>query len=289
MELRHLRYFMMVAQERSFSTAAKKLFVSQPALSKQIKDLEEEIGKPLLARSSKSVELTEAGFFLKERAEEILERSNKTLSALKTADENISGKINIVSGEMEGVSFVARAIKKMNALYPKVQFNLTTGDEFTVRDQLDKGIADFGFFVDLTVLPSYDSIQIPTKSQWGLMTWRSNPLAQNHFICPKDLLNVPVMVSRQMLSNNSLSGWLKCSMDKLNIVGTNDMLYNASKLAEAQVASIITIDGIVNTKGTHLKFVPFKPSLPIKISIAWRKQHLFNKACEKFLEILKEI
>lgn len=287
MELRHLRYFLAVAREQNFTAAANIMCVSQPALSKQIKDLEEEIGKPLFVRGSKNVQLTEAGLFLKQRAEDILELSNRTLTELKTDEGEIAGEINIVCGEMEGVSFVARAVKEMNRRYPKVKFNLTTGDEETVRYQLDKGVADFGMFVDLTVLPSYESVLVPIESPWGVMTWKGNRLARKGFATPRDLLHTPLIISRQMLNNNTLASWLGFSTDKLNVVGTNDMLYNASKLVEAEVASVVTIDGIVNTKGTKLCFVPFKPFFPIKVSLAWKKNRIFSKACEKFLEMLR--
>lgn len=287
MELRHLRYFLAVAREQNFTAAANIMCVSQPALSKQIKDLEEEIGKPLFVRGSKNVQLTEAGLFLKQRAEDILELSNRTLAELKTDEGEIAGEINIVCGEMEGVSFVARAVKEMNRRYPKVKFNLTTGDEETVRYQLDKGVADFGMFVDLTVLPSYESVLVPIESPWGVMTWKGNRLARKRFATPRDLLHTPLIISRQMLNNNTLASWLGFSTDKLNVVGTNDMLYNASKLVEAEVASVVTIDGIVNTRGTKLCFVPFKPFFPIKVSLAWKKNRIFSKACEKFLEMLR--
>lgn len=287
MELRHLRYFLAVAREQNFTAAANIMCVSQPALSKQIKDLEEEIGKPLFVRGSKNVQLTEAGLFLKQRAEDILELSNRTLAELKTDEGEIAGEINIVCGEMEGVSFVARAVKEMNRRYPKVKFNLTTGDEETVRYQLDKGVADFGMFVDLTVLPSYESVLVPIESPWGVMTWKGNRLARKRFATPRDLFHTPLIISRQMLNNNTLASWLGFSTDKLNVVGTNDMLYNASKLVEAEVASVVTIDGIVNTRGTKLCFVPFKPFFPIKVSLAWKKNRIFSKACEKFLEMLR--
>lgn len=261
--------------------------VSQPALSKQIKDLEEEIGKPLFVRSSKNVLLTEAGMFLRQRAEEILDLSNRTLMELKADEGEVIGEINVVCGEIEAVSFIAGAIKKMNRQYPRVKFNMTTGDEETVRYQLDKGVADFGMFVDLTVLPGYESVSVPIISPWGVMTWKGNPLAKKKFATPRDLLHIPLFVSRQMLNNNTLATWLGYSTDKLNIVGTNDMLYNVSKLAEAEVASIVTIDGIVNTRGTKLCFVPFKPFFPIKVSVAWKKKQALSKACEKFLEIIR--
>lgn len=289
MELRHLRYFLAVAHEQNFTAAANLMCVSQPALSKQIKDLEEEIGKPLFIRGSKIVQLTGAGLFLKQRAEDILELSNRTLTELKADEAEITGEINVVCGEIEGVSFVAQAIKKMNRRYPKVKFNMTTGDEETVRYQLDKGIADFGMFVDLTVLPNYECISVPIASPWGVMTWKGNRLAKKKFATPKDLLNMPLILSRQMRNNNTLATWLGYSTDKLNVVGTNDMLYNASKLAEAEVASVITIDGIINTRGTKLCFVPFKPLFPIKVAVAWKKNRIATKACEKFLEILREM
>lgn len=288
MEFRHLRYFLAVAKEQNFTSAARLACVSQPALSKQIKELEEEIGKPLFVRNSKKVMLTEAGVFMKMRAEEILELSNRTLAELKSDEGEITGCINVVCGEMEGVSFIAKAIKKMNRRYPAVKFNLTTGDEETVRHQIDQGIADFGMFVDMTVIPNYESIRVPMEIPWGVLTWKQNPLAKKKFVKPKNLLNKPLIISRQMMNNNTLATWLGFGVDKLNVVGSNDMLYNASKLTEAEIASVVTIDGIVNTKGTKLSFVPFAPKYNIQISVAWKKNQVFSKACQKFLEILKE-
>lgn len=288
MELRHLRYFLAIVQEKSFTTAAEKLGISQPALSKQIKDLEDEIGRPLFVRSIRNIRLTEAGQFLRQRAMEIVDLSNKTMNELAFNDAEISGEINLASCEVAEYSYIAKAVKKMKKLCPMVRFNLTTGDEMTVRSKLDKGLVDFGVFVRLGMYPDYESISIPMKSAVGVMTWKSSSLAKKEVVCPGDLLNEPLIVSKQSLANNVLSPWLGFGMDELNIAVTSDMLNNVTTLVKEEIGSAIVWDGVVNLKGTNLKFVPFASEVPMNIAVAWKRGHALTKACARFIELLKE-
>ena len=111
MELRVLRYFLEVAREENITHAAQRLHISQPALSRQLKELEEELGKQLLVRGNHSVRLTEEGMLLRKRAEDILEMVGKTEEEFRTLGEIAGGDVRIGCAESDGMAHLARRVK----------------------------------------------------------------------------------------------------------------------------------------------------------------------------------
>lgn len=288
MELRVLRYFLAVAREENITAAAQSLHVTQPTLSKQLMDLEDELGKKLFVRGNRKIALTEEGMFLRRRAQEIVDLADQTQAAFLAEDEMVSGDIYIGGGETEAICYVARAIRHLQEKHPGIHFHLFSGNGEDVTERLDKGLIDFGLFVGNIELKKYDYLQLPTADVWGLMMRKDNPLASREGIVPADLLDIPLLGSRQAMLQNELAGWLGYSPEKLNIVGTYNLVYNASKMVEEGICSAITIDGLINTTGkSPLVFRPFQPQMSANLVIAWKKYQVFSKAAEKFLEVLQ--
>jgi len=147
LEIRVLQYFLAVAREESITRAAETLKMTQPPLSRQLKDLEDEVGKKLLIRGSKKVTLTEDGMLLRKRAEEMIDLLEKTKAELASSDENINGKIYIGGGETDAVSFLAQTAEKLQKKYPLIHYQIYSGDAEIVMEKLDKGLIDFGLLV----------------------------------------------------------------------------------------------------------------------------------------------
>ena len=230
MELRVLGYFLAVAREQSMVRAAQSLHLSQPTLSTQLKALEEELGKQLLIRGSKGsrkIILTEEGMILRKRAEEILNLVQKTQREISLSDQTIVGDVYIGTGETDAVRFIARAAKELYQTYPGIHYHISSGNADFVSEQLDKGLIDFGIVFGNVDHAKYHSIELPFKDLWGVLMRRDAPLAEKPVICPEDLWDKPLIISKQEDSKSTLSGWLQKELSELEVVATYNLLFNA--------------------------------------------------------------
>ncbi len=291
MELRVLQYFLAVAREQSISGAAEVLHLSQPTLSTQLKALEEELGKQLLIRKtpgSRKITLTEEGMILRKRAQEILSLVQKTENEISVSDNIISGDVFIGAGETEGVRLITQVAHKVACDYPDVHFHISSGDARDVLEDLEKGLIDFGLLLQEPDSTKYEFITLPYKAGWGVLMPGNSELAAKEFITSKDLMNKPLIISRQATASSKLSEWLKKDIKDCNIVGTYSLLYNGSLMVESGMGYALCLDGIINTQGNpNLCFRPFSPSLESHIYIAWKKYQIFSKAADEFLRLLK--
>ena len=289
MELRVLRYFLAVAREQSITAAAETLHITQPTLSKQLRELEEELGKKLFTRGNRKITLTEEGMFLRKRAQEIVELADKTEADFAAGVGSVSGDIFIGSGETGAVRYLGRTLYKMRSIYPGVRFHLFSGNGEDVSDRLDKGLIDFALFVGMTDLKKYDYLKLPYSHRWGLILRRDDPLAAHEAVTPEMLMNVPILCSRQALIQNELSGWLGRPFDELNLAGTYNLIYNASIMVEEGLGCAVCIDRLLDTSGdSAVCFRPFEPAIDAELFIAWKKYQFFSAAAGKFLEMLQQ-
>lgn len=287
MELRVLRYFIEVAREQNITAAAERLHVSQPTLSKQLADLEGELGKRFFIRGKRKTTLTDDGMFLFRRAQEIVDLADKTRSAFDSTEDIVTGDVYIGCGETEGMTVVIDAIKKITEKHPDIRFHLYSGNDEDVSERLDKGLVDFGLFVGRTDLVKYDHIQLPVSDIWGLLMRNDCPLAQNETVKPEDMKKVPILCSRQALHSNELSGWLGYDFSRLDILSTHNLVYNAALMVKAGLGCALSIEGLINTNGTELTFRRLEPKMEADLFFAWKKYQVFSKASEAFLRYLQ--
>ena len=289
MELRVLRYFLAVAREQSITAAAETLHITQPTLSKQLRELEEELGKKLFTRGNRKITLTEEGMFLRKRAQEIVELADKTEADFAAGVGSVSGDIFIGSGETGAVRYLGRTLYKMRSIYPGIRFHLFSGNGEDVSDRLDKGLIDFALFVGMTDLKKYDYLKLPYRHRWGLIIRKDDPLAAHEAVTPEMLMNVPLLCSRQALIQNELSGWLGRPFDELNLAGTYNLIYNAAIMVEEGLGCAVCIDKLLDTSGdSAVCFRPFEPAIDAELFIAWKKYQFFSAAAGKFLEMLQQ-
>ncbi len=288
MELRVLQYFLAIAREESITKAAEFLHITQPTLSRQIKELEDELGRRLFARGSRKITLTDEGMLLRKRAEEITALLDKTESEIISAGETIGGDVFIGCGETDKMRFLIRAAKSVRRDYPLVNFHLLSGYEETVAEQLDKGLIDFALFIGQVNLDKYNYLVLPLEDVWGLLMRRDHPLAEKRGVRPEDLAGVPLICSRQMLDNNEMSGWLGRDFRELNIAATYNLVFNAALMAEEGIGAVLTIDGLgVVYPGGAVCFRPLEPRMTAGLVLAWKKYQVFSRAAEKFLEYVQ--
>ncbi|EOI00778.1 hypothetical protein UAW_00045 [Enterococcus haemoperoxidus ATCC BAA-382] len=286
MELRVLTYFLTVAREKTISKAAEVLHLSQPTLSKQLKELEEELGVTLFTRGNRFITLTEDGIYLMNRGKEILSLVESTTTNL-IKNEVISGQITIGGGETQAFEFLGRILHELRDNYPEINIHLYSGNADDVLEKIDKGLLDFGLVIDPVEKQKYEYIRLPLIDSWGILVNKSHPLANQKTVQPKDIQHTPLLISNQSFVDNQLSEWFGGNITHLNVVGTYNLLYNASLLVKEGIASALCIDGIVNTANTNLVFIPCSPLLTANINIVWKKDQIFSSASKEFLRLLK--
>lgn len=293
MEIRVLRYFLAIAREGSITGAANFLHVTQPTLSRQIHDLEEELGQQLFTRGSHNMTLTAEGMILRKRAEEIISMVDKTEAEFISMEHIIGGDIYIGGGETEAIKLVARIAKELRETYPAIHYHLYSGNAEDVTERLDKGLLDFGILIQPANISKYDYLNIPAKDTWGVVMRKDSPLAEKETIRREDLLDVPLICSRQVMlrerSHNEFIAWFGDDFDKLNVVTTFNLFYNAAIMVDSGMGYAISLDKLANTsEESNLCFRPLEPKLESGLNIVWKKYQVFSSAAGLFLERLRE-
>ena len=288
MEFRVLEYFLAIAREGSFSKAAKQLHITQPTLSRQISDLEKEIGKVLFIRGKKQVSLTEDGVFLFNRAKEIVSLKDKTLIEFSKNDDNVYGDVYIGGGESLGMSLIAKTIKLTQDKYPNIRFHLFSGNAESVVEKLERGLIDFGILINSCVIDKYEHIKLGVCDQLGVLMRKDDVLANKNTISISDITNKPLIVSAQESLENIAKNNYEFNELTKKAICTYNLLYNASLLVREKVGYCICIDNIINTKGSDLIFKPLEPRIDVKLILVYKKYNIFSKAASIFLDLLKQ-
>lgn len=290
MEIRVLQYFLAIAREQSISGAAEFLHISQPTLSRQIRDMEEELGKQLFIRGNRKIELTEEGMLLRRRAEEIVNLTKKTEKEIMNSDINVTGDIYIGAGETAAIEYVAKAATLLKEKHPSIHYHLSSDDAIDILEQLDKGLIDFGIIIGSIDKAKYDYLLLPVKDSWGILMRKDAPLAEKEYIEAADLNHLPLIVSRQISDNHNISTWFPKGLSKCNIASTYNLVYNATYMAAQGNGYILTLDKLINTSGdSKLCFRPLYPKVETEIYIIWKKYQMFSKAAEEFLKVFRTI
>lgn len=258
MEIRVLRYFLTVAREENITKAAEKLHITQPTLSRQLRQLEEELGKTLLKRGNYNVKLTEDGMLLRKRAEEILDLVKKTETELVGDNEEITGDVYVGAGETDAVRIIARIVQKIRQAHPGIIFHNISGDSIDVIDKLNKGLIDFGVLFEPADISGFAHIKFPVYDTWGVLMRRDSDLAPQPYITADMLADRPLIVSRQREDLEGLSEWLGLPKERIRISATSNLIFNGSLLVDEGMGYAITLDKLINCSGeSNLCFRPF--------------------------------
>lgn len=291
MELRTLRYFLAVAREENMTEAANVLHVTQPTLSRQIGDLERELGVELFERTNRSCVLTSDGMRLRQRAEEIISLVEQTEGELADRELGIAGNIRIGAGETRAMQVVLGAFADVRRDYPGVTCELYTGNADAVEERLERGLLDFALVIEPVNLEKYEWIRMPNANRVGLAVSADGPWGALEVATPVDVAKMPLLISSRT-SNKAvdLVSWSggAFSFDELDVVGGFDLIGNASHLVRSGVACAMGIDHLLQVDdASDLRFVPLEPSLKIASFVIWKKYRLRSRACEEFLRRLE--
>ncbi len=286
METRVLRYFLAVAQEGSVTRAARALHLTQPTLSRQIRELEEELGQTLFSRGGRELSLTREGLLLRQRAEEIVGLAEITEKEFRSLGEKtVSGDLSLGCGESKALSFVTDALKVLQDEHPLIIPHFFSGNGEIVMDRLDKGLLDFAVLMGAENTERYSSLPLPNHDTWGLLMDKDDPMAQKKAITAEDLLDIPLILSSQSLSRDELSGWLGFPMSRLHIAATYTLLFNGSLMVRSGLGYALCFDHIAPS-GKDSPFA-FRP-LTSPLSLVWKKHQILSAPAEAFLAKIRE-
>lgn len=285
MDIRVLNYFVTIVQTKSISNAANTLHVTQPTLSRQIKDLEEELDTVLFHRGSREIQLTDDGQYLYNRAIEILALVEKTENNIRKSEE-ISGEIYIGAAETHSLDVVAAVIKKMTDQYPEIRIHIRSGNADDILEHLNKGVYDLGITIGDFDNRKYNALTLKNRDQWGVLVPKSHPLTKFDKVELADILSYPLITSAQ--TNNDLREL--AGLGDYHIVATYNLLYNASLLVKAGLGIAICLGDIINASYTdsELKFIPFATQKHDSLQILWKKQSTQSPSTKLFLKLMQE-
>lgn len=288
-ETRLLRYFLTIAREQNITRAAEVLHVTQSTLSKQMMELEAQLGRQLLIRGKRQVTLTEEGQFLRKQAQEIMELMDKTESAFSAGDSIIGGDIYLGCAETQAMSKIAEVFQSIHTGYPGVQFHIFSGDAETVMERLDKGLLDIGILQDPAVYERFEYTRLRLKDVFGLLMPRNCRLAEKEAITLDDLDDLPLIFSQQTHHSMERTSWFGRKYEQYRIVATYNLLYNATHLVEQGIGYAFCLDGLADTNGRNLTFRPFVPPLEVNLVAVSKKYQPFSPAAKIFMERLKKL
>lgn len=292
MEIRTLTYFLAVAREGNMTEAANSLYVTQPTLSRQMADLEKELGKKLFIRGNRSTTLTEEGMHLRQRAEEILDLVNQTKEEIQEDTLDLTGTIRIGGGETVLMHFLTDTFAELKGEYPKLTIQLLTGNVDNIEEKISHGLLDFGLMIEPFLLEDYECIRLPEKDRVGITTSIHSPWAKYDGITPDMLSKIPLIVPARVHNKNfDIQGWSNGTIktrDDLNIVGWADLIGNAAPLIRSGHANSLSVTVLDEFPRMDLKFIPLKPELTTTCVVIWKKYRLMSRACEVFLQRLKQ-
>ena len=286
MEIRVLRYFLMTAREENITRAAELLHITQPTLSRQMMQLEEELGTKLFRRDNHSIRLTEDGMLLKRRAQELVQLADSVEKEFRHSKEEMSGTISIGSGETGSMQELAEIIRDFQEKYPLVQYDLYTATADEIKERLDKGLLDIGLLTEPVDIMKYSFIRMKRKEKWGILVRRDSKLAEKTSIGPSDLLDVPVFLAHRALVKNEIEGWFGDYYDQVQIAGTYNLINNAAVMVRNHIGVAFCFQ--LQSQFDDLTYIPIEPQIETGAVIVWKKAQIVSRTTHQFISFLKE-
>lgn len=284
MELRVLEYYLTVAREENITRAAELLHITQPTLSRQLIQMEEEFGVTLFRRGKHKIQLTEEGMLLRRRAQEMIDLAKKTRQEL-TSEEILSGTLVIGCGETTSMKWLTRQMAAFHEKHPNVKFDLHSTTADMIKEYLEKGLADVGLLTEPVDVGRYQFIRLPEKVKWGILVGQDSVLAEKNFVTPENLLDVPLLFVKRESVHNELANWFGVHYEALNVVGTYNLLQNAALMANSIHGAALCMEHEVQYPG--MTFVPLEPVLETGSVLVWKKSQFSSSLAAGFTSYLK--
>ncbi|MDR1531409.1 MAG: LysR family transcriptional regulator [Clostridiales bacterium] len=286
MELRVLKYYLTVAREENITKAAQVLHVTQPTLSRQIMQLEKELGVKLFTRSNHKIVLTDDGMLLKQRADEIVTLAEKTRRGFSRAEGGLTGEITIGSGELYSFDCLAEILEAFKSANPLIRYDIYSGNADQIKDRIESGLIDLGLLLEPVDMGKYEFARIPGQETWGVLVRRDSELAAQTEICADVLMGLPLLVPKRAIVQNELSNWVGVSFEHLNIVATYNLINNVAAMVQKNMGIALCLKRCNLFK--DLRFIPLKPELSARSVLVWKKNNMFSPATSALLDFAKK-
>lgn len=288
MEIRVLRYFLTVVREESISRAAEVLHITQPTLSRQLAQMEEEVGVKLFDRGTRKISLTDEGMLLRRRAEEIIDLSDKTIRELLTREEQVEGVVSIGGGELGAMEQVVELCGTFQRKYPRVRFDIYTATADVVKERVERGNLDIGILLEPIDMEKFEYIRFAGREQWVVLMRKNDPLAQFDTIHAEQLESLPLILPRRLNVRSELANWFGDRFAQLNIAYTGNLTTNTALIVQKGYGYAIVVDGSLPF-GERADVVsrPLSPSLSASVVFAWKREQPLTTVTKKFIEHAK--
>lgn len=287
MDIRVLKYFLMAAKEENITRAAHLLHITQPTLSRQLKQLEEELGVKLFKRNDHNIYLTDEGMLFRRRAKEIVNLTEKAKSELMQEEENLVGTISIGCGETYSMKEFANIMNEFQINYPQVKFELYSSNNEDIKEKMEQGQLDLALLLEPVNIKNYNFIRMNTKEQWGALIHKDLPLAKQEVICPGDLVGTLVVTFNiNTPVHNELAAWSGDYAKEMDFSATYNILYNAVIIAKEKKGAVVCLK--LDCNYDDMKFIPLQPKLELGSVLAWKEHQINSKVAAAFIEFIKE-
>lgn len=284
MEVRVLRYFLTVVREESITKAAEVLHITQPTLSRQLSQLEGELGVTLFSRGTRKISLTSEGMLLKRRAEEILELVDKTEQEMARQEELVEGVVAVGCGDLLAVQTLGELIRSFIQKYPRVTFDLYTATADHIKERMDRGVTDIGLLLEPVEMDKYEHIRLSRKERWGVVMRPDDPLAGKEKIRAKDLKDRPLILPGRLSVQSELASWFGDDYRNLHVRFTSNLNSSSSIMVCGGLGYSLAVEGsLAFWDPEKILFRPLFPELYATSALAWKRNQPFAPAAEKFI------
>ena len=288
MDVRVLKYFLAVAKEGNITKAADAVHVTQPTMSRQLMELEDELGVELLIRGKRKITLTSSGILFQQRAQEIVTLLDKTQRDIAEHNDMVAGVVTIGCVETSASFLLPDALEAFSSLHPMVRYEIYSGNGDDIRDKIDSGHVDIGILVEPVEIAKYESIPLSFQDAWGVLMRKDDPLAKRESLRTGDIVGLPFFLSHRRIVTEEIESWFGKMSKKLNILGYHNLLTNTMLLIERGLCYSITLQGAYSIRpNKNLRFVPLSPARKAGHVMAWKKNRIFSQAASLFLEYIK--
>lgn len=287
-ETRLLHYFLTVARERNITNAAKVLHITQPTLSRQMTLLEEQLGVKLFVRDSRPLALTDEGFLLRRRAEEILELVEKTEAEVSAREEQVEGAVSIGCGELASTKLLMEMVAGFSEQFPRVTFDVYTANADRIKHRMDNGLTDVGLLLEPVEMERYEFIRMPVRERWVAMMPSGVPLARRKYVTARDLDDIPVIMPSRQKVHDEVASWFGDDYEKLRLIGTSNLSTNAALMVQAGMGYALAVEGSMPfLEQSNIRMIPLYPELTATSVLAWKRGQPISTAVSRFLEYIK--
>lgn len=287
-ETRLLHYFLTVARERNITNAAKVLHITQPTLSRQMTLLEEQLGVKLFVRDSRPLALTDEGFLLRRRAEEILELVEKTEAEVSAQEEQVEGSVPIGCGELASTKLLMEMVAGFSEQFPRVTFDVYTANADRIKHRMDNGLTDVGLLLEPVEMERYEFIRMPVRERWVAMMPSGVPLARRKYVTARDLDDIPVIMPSRQKVHDEVASWFGDDYEKLRLIGTSNLSTNAALMVQAGMGYALAVEGSMPfLEQSNIRMIPLYPELTATSVLAWKRGQPISTAVSRFLAYIK--